>query len=60
MGLLIKGISGTIKNEVKENKGRFLGLLSGTLAASILGNALLAGWRVIRAGEGVFRAGKSF
>ena len=35
-GLLIKGISETIKNEVKEQKSRFLPMLLGTLAASIL------------------------
>ena len=26
-GLLIKGVSKTIKNEAKEHKGRFLGML---------------------------------
>ena len=39
-GLLIKNVSGTIKNEAKEQKGGFLGMLSGTLGASILGNLL--------------------
>ena len=34
-GLLIQGISETIKNEAKEQKGRFLPMLLGTLAASI-------------------------
>ena len=34
-GLLIKGISETIKNEAKEQKGRFPFMLLGTLAASI-------------------------
>ena len=46
-GLLIKGVSETIKNEAKEQKGGFPGMLSGILGASILGN-LLAGkgwWR---------------
>ena len=33
-GLLIQGISETIKNEAKEQKGRFLPMLLGTLAAS--------------------------
>ena len=42
-GLLIKGISEAIKNEAKEQKYRFLPMLWGTLAASILGNALRAG-----------------
>ena len=39
-GLLIKGISETIKNETKEQKGGFLSVLLGTLSASILGNGL--------------------
>ena len=34
-GLLIKAISETIKNETKEQKGGFLPMLFGTLAASI-------------------------
>ena len=49
-GLLIPGISQTVKNKVKEQKRRFLWMLLGTLAASILGNAL-AGRGIIRAGE---------
>ena len=57
-GLLIKGISETIKNEAKEQKGRFLSISLGTLAASILGNAL-AGKGVLRAGEQVTRAGQN-
>ena len=38
--LLIKGVSETIKNETKEQKRGFLGLLLGTLDASLLGNLL--------------------
>ena len=38
--LLIKGISEKIKNETKKEKGRFLLIFLGTLAVSILGNAL--------------------
>ena len=34
-GLLIKGISETIKNEAKGQKGGFLSMLLGTLAASM-------------------------
>ena len=45
-GLLVKGISETIKNEEKEQKAEFFSMLLGILAASILGNAL-AGKRVI-------------
>ena len=56
-GLLIKGISETIKNEAKEQKGGFLGMLLGTLGASLLGN-LLTAKGTIRANEGTFRAGE--
>ena len=56
-GLLIKGISQTIKNEAKEQKRGFLSMLLGTLGASLLGN-LLTGEGTIRAGEGPFRAGQ--
>ena len=56
-GLLIKSISETIKNEVKIQKGRFLGMLLGTLGASLLGN-LLTGKGTVRAGEGTIRAGE--
>ena len=56
-GLLIKGVSLTIKNKAKGQKGGFLGILLGTLGASLLGN-LLTGTGTVRAGEGTFRAGK--
>ena len=55
-GLLLDGITETVKNEVKEKKGSFLSMLLGTLGASLLGN-VLAGRGVIRAGEGTIRAG---
>ena len=48
-GLLIKGISETIKNEAKEQKEGFLPMLLEALAASILGS-VLTGRGVIRAG----------
>ena len=41
-GLLLKGISEAIQNEVKEQKGGFLSMLLGTLGASLLGNMLAA------------------
>ena len=41
-GLLIKGVSETIENEAKGQKGGFFGILLGTLGASLLGD-LLAG-----------------
>ena len=65
-GLLIKGISETIKNEAKEQKGRFLGMLLGTLGASLSGNLLSgkgtsrSGEGTIRVGEGLVRAGQVF
>ena len=37
-GLSIMFISKTIKNEAKEQKGGFLGMLLGTSGASLLGN----------------------
>ena len=56
-GLLIKGISKTIKNDAKEQKGGFFPMLLGTLAASILGSAL-TGRVVIRAAdEGTIKPG---
>ena len=58
-GLLIKGINETIKNEAKEQKGGFLPMLLGTLAASMLGNALTERG-VIRASEDTIRAGEKF
>ena len=56
-GLLVKAISETIKNETKEQKGGFLPMLLGTLAASVLGSVLTRRG-VIRAGEGTIRAGE--
>ena len=58
-GLLIKGVSGTIKNEAKEQKGGFVEMLLGTLGGSLLGN-LSTGKASIRAGEGVISAGQDF
>ena len=55
-GLLIKGVSQTIKNEAKEQKVGFLSMLLGTLGASLLGD-LLAGKGTLRAGEDTARAG---
>ena len=55
-GLLIKGISETIKNEAEEQKGRFISMLLGTLSASLLWN-LLTG--TFRAGDDTIRAGLS-
>ena len=60
-GLLLKGVTETIQNEVREQKGGFLSMLLGTLGASLLGNLLTgrginrAG--INRAGEGIAIAG---
>ena len=45
------------KMKQKNKKGEFIGMLSGLLAASLLGN-LLAGKGAIRAGEGTITAGE--
>ena len=39
-GILLDGITETVKNEVKEQKGRFLSVLLGFLGASLLGHLL--------------------
>ena len=58
-GLLLKGVSETIQNEAKEQKGGFLSMLLGTLGASLLRDMLSGkkGKGVIIAGEGTVRAG---
>ena len=64
--LLIKSVDGTIKNESKLQKSKFLGMLLGTLGASLLGNMLVGkgvmriGQGAIRGGEGTTRVGKGF
>ena len=72
-GLLLKGVTESVQNEVKEQKGGFLSMLLGTLGASLLGNLLTGkgaiamshrqvvnkkGDRIHRAGEGIIRAGE--
>ena len=60
--ILLKGVTKTINNETKEQKGELLSILLGTLGVSLLGN-LLAGKRILRAGsgnkkgKGILRAG---
>ena len=58
-GLLIKGVSQTIKNGAKKQKGGFLNMFLGTLGAGLLGN-LSTGKDTISAGEGTIRAGQDF
>ena len=38
--ILLKGVTKTIENETKEQKGGFLSMLLGTLGATLLGNVL--------------------
>ena len=47
---LLKGVTKTIKNEIKQQTGGFLSILLGTLGASLLGN-LLAEKAIVRAGS---------
>ena len=56
-GLLLKGVTESVQNEVKEQKGEFLSMLLGTLGASLLGN-LLTGKGAFHASEGVNKKGK--
>ena len=42
-GILLKGVSKAIKNEIKEQKGGFLSMLLGTLGASLLVNLFTGG-----------------
>ena len=46
--ILLKGVTKTIKNETKEQKGGFLSMLLGTLGASLL----ITGKWIVRAGSG--------
>ena len=60
--ILLKGVTETVKNETKEQKGGLLSMLLGTLGASLLGNSLTgkgfvrAGYGNIK-GKGIERAG---
>ena len=54
--MLLKGVTETVQNEAKEQKGGFLSMLLGTLGASLFGN-ILTGQGINRAGEGTVRAG---
>ena len=49
-GLLLKGITETVQNEIKEQKGVFLSALLATLGSRLLGDILIA--------KGIHRAGK--
>ena len=55
LGLRIKGIGETIKSDAKEQEGRFLGMLLGELAASLLRNILASKLKI--SGGGVIITG---
>ena len=58
-GLLLKRVTETVQNEVKEHKGGFLIMLLGTLGASLLGNILTGRGHIAkRQGRGINRAGE--
>ena len=64
-GLLLKGVTETVQNEIKDKKGGFLSMLLCALGASLLRNLLTGkgicgagkGKGMNRAGEGIVRAG---
>ena len=64
-GLLLEGVSGTIQNDAKEQKGGFISVFLGTLGASLLGTILSSkgiyrdreGGIAKRHNRGVVRAG---
>ena len=63
--MLLKGVTETVQNEVKEQKRGLFSMLLGTLGASLLGNLLTRkgiyrarkGKGINRAGEGIVRGG---
>ena len=58
-GLLLKGVTETVQNEIKEQKEGLLSMVLYTLGASFLWN-ILTGWGINRAGKGrgINRAGE--
>ena len=57
-GILLKGVTKAIENETKEQRGGFLSMLLVTLGASLLGNLLTGGKGMMKADEGIVRAGE--
>ena len=56
-GLLLNGVTKSVQNEIKEQKGGFLSMLLDTLDASLLRN-LSAGKGINKKGKGIHRAGE--
>ena len=58
-GLLLKGVTETVQNEVKEQKGGFRSALLVTLGASLLGDLIIGKAAIATSqGRGTYRAGK--
>ena len=67
-GLLVKGITETVQNKVKEQKGGFVSILLGTLGAILLGDLFIGKGEMAKSvseetkltsqGQGIYRAGK--
>ena len=56
---MLQGVTKTVQNEVKGQKGGFLSMLLGTLGASLLGNLLTGKGAIATSqGRGIYRAGK--
>ena len=55
--LLLKGVTESVQNEIKEQKGGFFSMLLGTIGASLLEN-LLTGKGTNKKGDGIHRAGE--
>ena len=63
-GIIVPGTSQSVVSEIQEQRGGFLGMLLGTLGASLLGNLLTGskgrGMYRNKYGQGVIRAGQDF
>ena len=57
-GLLLKGVTETVQNEVKEQKEGFHSMSLGTLGASLLGNIWTGRGAIAKSqGRGIYKAG---
>ena len=55
-GLLIKSVTETVENKIKEQRGQFFGVIQGTLGAFALGD-MLASKGAVRADDKVIVVG---
>ena len=55
-GILVSGVTKTIKNDIENQSGNGIGMILGTLGASLVGN-LLSGRGLYRSGHGITRSG---